>query len=67
MHQTDAGKGKRVAGVFIVLLGGGVLLESAAAWAGAILTAIGAAFLVWGFASMRDTQAHAENERSWEE
>ncbi len=67
MRGAGAGKGKRVAGVFVVLLGGGVVLESVAPWVGVSLTAIGVALLVWGFAQMRDRQAHAKNTASWEE
>ncbi len=43
------GKGQRVTGVFLVVLGGGFLLETTAtASAGSILL-IGVALLLWGY------------------
>lgn len=40
-HAGD-GKGRRVAGFFVFMLGAGLMLESTAVWCGAVLMAIGA-------------------------
>ncbi|HVN86202.1 MAG TPA: hypothetical protein VMW17_15305 [Candidatus Binatia bacterium] len=42
------GKGRRVAGFFVFMLGAGLLLESTAAWSGAILMSAGAVLFAGG-------------------
>jgi hypothetical protein len=41
-------KGWRVGGFFVFMVGAGLLLESPAAWAGAVLMAAGAVGFAWG-------------------
>lgn len=48
-----AGKAKRVLGMFITMLGSGIILESSAFWAGTLLTLAGLATFVWGLAEAR--------------
>lgn len=48
-----AGKAKRVLGMFITMLGSGVILESPAFWAGTLLTLAGLATFIWGLAEAR--------------
>jgi len=43
-----AGKEKRVLGTFVLMIGAGIVLESAAWWAGVLLMTVGAVVLVWG-------------------
>lgn len=43
-----AGKAKRVAGVFVFMIGAGFILDRHAVWAGAVAMVIGAAAFVWG-------------------
>jgi len=43
-----AGKEKRVLGTFVLMIGAGIVLESAAWWVGVLLMTVGAAALVWG-------------------
>jgi hypothetical protein len=42
-------KGRRLAGMCVIMIGGGLLLESSATRAGAGLLAIGIALFAWGF------------------
>ena len=53
------GKGRRVAGFFVFMLGGGLLLESAAVWLGVILMGIGAIIFALGMVaeSRREPQS----------
>jgi hypothetical protein len=48
-----AGKAKRVVGFFVLMAGGGIVLDSSAAWAGATIMLIGIGFFVWGVAQAR--------------
>ena len=48
-----AGKAKRVLGFFVAMLGAGIVLDSPAAWIGAVIMLAGVAFFVWGAAEAR--------------
>jgi hypothetical protein len=48
-----AGKAKRVVGIFVLMVGAGVVLDSSAAWAGTVIMLIGMAFFIWGVAEAR--------------
>jgi len=45
-----AGKAKRVVGIFVLMVGAGIVLDSSATWAGTVIMLIGMAFFVWGVA-----------------
>jgi hypothetical protein len=49
-----AGKGKRVIGVFTLMIGAGLILESAAVWVGGLIALTGTLVFVWGI-----IEAHA--------
>jgi len=57
MTRRDAqtGKGGRVLGVFLILFGGGLALESSTPWLGGALLMVGTCLLLWGLRTMRDT------------
>ena len=42
------GKQRRVLGVFVLMLGAGIVLETSARWLGALVLLSGAAALAWG-------------------
>jgi hypothetical protein len=48
-----AGKGKRVTGVFILMIGAGLILESSAVRLGSLITLIGTVTFVWGLIEAR--------------
>jgi hypothetical protein len=48
-----ASKAKRVVGFFVLMAGGGFVLDSSAAWAGTAIMLIGIAFFIWGVAGAR--------------
>ncbi len=52
MPEAD-GKGARVTGFSIFLVGAGVILDSSADWLGAAVAVGGAALLSWGLLSAR--------------
>lgn len=54
-----AGKGKRVGGVFVFMIGASIILDTHALWIGLPMLAIGAALLVWGMAEAREPEPHA--------
>jgi hypothetical protein len=51
-----AGKGKRVAGVFVFMIGASVILDTHLLWFGLPILAIGAAVFAWGVAEARVPQ-----------
>jgi hypothetical protein len=51
--HNDGGKGMRVTGFFLFLLGTGVMLDSAADVAGAVVAAAGAVILVVGLSKVQ--------------
>ena len=58
-----AGKGKRVAGTFLLMLGAGILLESTLQWIGGAVMLAGAAAFVRGLLDARPraaAQAHPQ-------
>ena len=48
-----AGKAKRVVGIFVLMAGAGIVLDSSAGWAGTVIMLIGIAFFIWGVAEAR--------------
>ena len=50
-----AGKGKRVGGVFVFMIGASITLDTHALWIGVPILAIGAALFAWGMAEARET------------
>jgi len=48
-----AAKGKRVAGVFVLMSGAGLILESSAVTLGAVITVIGTLVFAWGMLEAR--------------
>ena len=52
-RQELLGKEKRVLGVFVLMLGAGIVLETSVRWLGAVLLLSGAACLVWGALDLR--------------
>ena len=48
-----AGKGKRVAGVFALMIGASIILDTHLTWFGLPILAVGAALFVWGIAGGR--------------
>jgi len=56
---AQAGKGKRVAGTFLLMLGAGIVLESPLQGVGSAILLAGAAFLVRGLLNARPHAAHA--------
>ena len=51
-----AGKGKRVAGVFVLMIGASVILDTHLTWVGLPILAVGAALFAWGIAAARAPQ-----------
>ncbi len=51
--REASGKGSRVLGPFLSMLGGGLVLESRAVALGTALMAVGAAMLSWGLLRIR--------------
>lgn len=47
------GKGKRVAGVFALMIGASVILDTHLTWVGLPILAVGAALFAWGIAEAR--------------
>ena len=54
-----AGKGKRVAGVFLFMIGASMILDTHIMWIGLPGLAVGAAFFAWGMAEARAQDAIA--------
>jgi predicted tellurium resistance membrane protein TerC len=50
------GKGKRVAGVFLFMIGASIVLDTHALWLGMPTLACGAAVFAWGVAETRTTE-----------
>lgn len=48
-----AGKGKRVAGVFVFMIGASLILDTHALWIGMPTLAVGAVLFAWGMAEAR--------------
>jgi hypothetical protein len=48
-----AGKGKRVAGVFVLMIGAGAIVDRHALWTGIVVMLLGAAAFVWGMLAAR--------------
>jgi len=57
MHESGAneqvGKAKRVMGMFVSMLGSGIILESTAFWTGSLLALAGLATFIWGLVEAR--------------
>ena len=51
-----AGKGKRVAGVFLFMIGASIILDTHVMWLGLPILAVGAALFAWGIAEARAPQ-----------
>ncbi len=51
-----AGKGKRVAGVFVVMIAASVILDTHALWIGAPVLGAGVALFAWGLAEARASE-----------
>jgi hypothetical protein len=51
--SSDRGKVKRVFGIFLLMIGAGVILDSSALWVGATLMSVGLAMLGWGLVEAR--------------
>lgn len=47
------GKQRRVLGVFVLMLGAGIVLETSARWLGALVLLSGVAALAWGALDLR--------------
>jgi len=47
------GKVKRVFGIFVFMIGAGMILDSSALWVGAILMSVGFVLLGWGLVDAR--------------
>ncbi len=54
-----AGKGKRVAGVFAIMIGASIILDTHAVWIGLPVLAVGATLLGWGIVEARKPAALA--------
>ena len=50
------GKGKRVAGVFVFMIGASLVLDTHALWIGVPALAFGAALFVWGAAAIHTAE-----------
>ena len=48
-----AGKGKRVIGSFVLMIGAGVILDSHVLWVGVAIMLIGALAFIWGLLAAR--------------
>jgi hypothetical protein len=48
-----AGKAKRVVGFFGLMAGAGIVLDSSAGWAGAVIMLAGLALFIWGAAEAK--------------
>jgi hypothetical protein len=55
------GKEKRVLGTFVLMIGSGIVLESAVWWPGVILMALGLGTLLWGGLAARPQTMHASS------
>ena len=51
-----AGKGKRVAGVFVFMIGASIVLDTHALWMGLPMLAVGAVLFAWGMADARTVE-----------
>jgi len=51
-----AGKGKRVAGVFVFMIGASIILDTHALWMGLPTLAVGAVLFGWGMAEARTVE-----------
>ncbi len=49
----NAGKQQRVTGVFVFMVGAGIVLETRARWLGTLVMLCGAAAFVWGMVAVR--------------
>jgi hypothetical protein len=58
MSELD-GRGRRVAGFFVFMLGAGLVLESPALWYGVAIMAVGATCFGWGMLSRRNRPGDA--------
>ena len=58
-----AGKAKRVVGIFVLMAGGGIVLDGSAGWAGTVIMLIGMAFFIWGVAEARPRATVTRPER----
>jgi hypothetical protein len=57
---ASGGKGKRVVGTFVLMIGAGIILDARAVWLGLPLMAGGGAALLWGLIDLRmRTPVHA--------
>ena len=58
-----AGKGKRVAGVFLFMIGASIILDTHALWIGAPVLGVGAGLFTWGIAETRTSKSLASPAR----
>ncbi len=54
------GKDKRVLGVFVLMLGAGLILETSARWLGSLVVLSGVAVFTWGALGLRRERARPE-------
>jgi hypothetical protein len=54
-----AGKGRRVAGVFVFMMGASIILDTHALWMGLPTLAVGAVLFAWGMANGRTVEPFA--------
>ena len=54
------GKEKRVLGVFVLMLGAGLVLETSARWLGGLVLLSGVAVFMWGAIGLRRERARPE-------
>jgi len=57
------GKAKRVVGIFVLMVGAGIVLDSSAGWVGTVLMLIGIVFFIWGVAEAWQRAAVTRLER----
>jgi hypothetical protein len=50
------GKGKRVAGVFVFMIGASIILDTHTLWVGALLLGAGAVLFAWGMVEARRSE-----------
>ena len=62
MPREITGKVKRVLGIFTLMVGAGIVLESAALWAGTIVMVAGMGTFLWGIAGARPKETAAVRE-----
>lgn len=54
------GKEKRVLGVFVLMLGAGLVLETSARWLGGLVLLSGVAVFMWGASGLRQERTRSD-------